>query len=69
MTLKASEAVFRVILSGDQNPFTAMMSGKLKVDGNQMRALKVSEVLTPRPISEPEVAHPQPKLARRHQKP
>ena len=46
VTLKASEAVFRAILNGDQNPITAVMTGKLKVDGNQMRALKVSEILT-----------------------
>ena len=46
VALKASEAVFRAILSGDQNPIMAVMSGKLKVDGNQMRALKVSEILT-----------------------
>jgi putative sterol carrier protein len=46
VTLKATEAVFRAILSGDQNPITAVMTGKLKVDGNQMRALKVSEILT-----------------------
>ncbi|SDX38665.1 SCP2 sterol-binding domain-containing protein [Litoreibacter albidus] len=46
VTLKASEAVFRAILDGSQNPITAVMTGKLKVDGNQMRALKVSEVLT-----------------------
>jgi len=46
VTLKASEATFRAILDGSQNPITAVMSGKLKVDGNQMRALKVSEILT-----------------------
>jgi putative sterol carrier protein len=46
VTLKATEAVFRAILEGDQNPITAVMTGKLKVDGNQMRALKVSEILT-----------------------
>ncbi|WP_298261588.1 SCP2 sterol-binding domain-containing protein [uncultured Litoreibacter sp.] len=46
VTLRASEAVFRAILDGTQNPITAVMTGKLKVDGNQMRALKVSEVLT-----------------------
>jgi len=46
VTLKATEAVFRAILSGDQNPVTAYMSGKLKVDGNAMRALKISELLT-----------------------
>ncbi|WP_420862854.1 SCP2 sterol-binding domain-containing protein [Algirhabdus cladophorae] len=46
VALKASEAVFRAILSGDQNPMTAYMTGKLKVDGNAMRALKISELLT-----------------------
>jgi len=46
VVLIATEKVFRNILSGDQNPVTAYMSGKLKVDGNAMRALKVSELLT-----------------------
>ena len=46
VVLIATEQVFRNILSGDQNPVTAYMSGKLKVDGNAMRALKVSELLT-----------------------
>ena len=46
VTLKATEEVFRAILDGNQNPITAVMTGKLKVDGNQMRALKVSEILT-----------------------
>jgi putative sterol carrier protein len=46
VTLIASEAVFRAILDGSQNPAMAFMSGKLKVDGSSMRALKVSEILT-----------------------
>ena len=46
VVLIASEKVFRNILSGDQNPVTAYMGGKLKVEGNAMRALKVSELLT-----------------------
>lgn len=46
VTLKASETTFRAILSGDQNPVMAFMSGKLKVDGNTQRALKVSAILT-----------------------
>ncbi|UXX82433.1 SCP2 sterol-binding domain-containing protein [Roseovarius pelagicus] len=46
VTLSASDAVFRAILSGDQNPVMAFMSGKLKVDGNTQRALKVSAILT-----------------------
>lgn len=45
VTLHASETVFRNILSGDQNPMMAFMSGKLKVDGNTTRALKVSQIL------------------------
>lgn len=46
VTLEASEQVFRAILSGDQNPATAYMTGKLKVDGSLQRALKVSAILT-----------------------
>ena len=46
VTLSASEQVFRNILSGDQNPATAFMMGKLKVDGSLQRALKVSAILT-----------------------
>lgn len=46
LTMKGSESLFRNILSGDQNPVTAVMTGKLKIDGNPMRALKVSEILT-----------------------
>ncbi|MEM9585365.1 MAG: SCP2 sterol-binding domain-containing protein [Pseudomonadota bacterium] len=46
VTLKATEATFRAILDGTQNPVMAVMTGKLKVDGNQMRALKVSDILT-----------------------
>ncbi len=46
VVLKASAETFRAILSGDQNPVMAYMSGKLKVDGNAQRALKVSGILT-----------------------
>lgn len=46
VTLAASEQVFRAILSGDQNPATAYMTGKLKVEGSLQRALKVSAILT-----------------------
>ena len=46
VTLAAAEQVFRNILSGDQNPATAFMMGKLKVDGSLQRALKVSAILT-----------------------
>ncbi|QYX56488.1 SCP2 sterol-binding domain-containing protein [Roseovarius sp. SCSIO 43702] len=46
VVLMASDAVFRAILSGEQNPVMAYMSGKLKVEGNAQRALKVSGILT-----------------------
>ena len=46
VTLIASEQTFRNILSGDQNPAMAFMTGKLKVEGSNMRALKVSDILT-----------------------
>ncbi|MEO3416864.1 SCP2 sterol-binding domain-containing protein [Roseovarius sp. CAU 1744] len=46
VVLIASDAIFRDILSGDQNPVMAYMSGKLKVEGNAQRALKVSSILT-----------------------
>lgn len=46
VTLTAAEDVFRNILSGEQNPVMAFMSGKLKVDGSTQRALKVSAILT-----------------------
>ena len=46
VVLMASDAVFRNILSGEQNPVMAYMSGKLKVEGNAQRALKVSGILT-----------------------
>lgn len=45
VVLSASDAVFRAILSGEQNPVTAYMAGKLRVEGNVQRALKVSGIL------------------------
>ncbi|MFB9150930.1 SCP2 sterol-binding domain-containing protein [Roseovarius ramblicola] len=46
VVLAASDAVFRAILAGAQNPVTAYMTGKLRVEGNVQRALKVSGILT-----------------------
>ena len=46
VVLSASDEAFRNILSGAQNPIMAYMSGKLKVEGNVQRALKVSSILT-----------------------
>jgi putative sterol carrier protein len=46
VVLLAAADVFRGILDGSVNPVMAYMIGKLKVEGNAMRALKVSELLT-----------------------
>lgn len=49
ITLTAKSEVFRNIVEGSQNPATAFMTGKLKVDGNPMRALKIGEILSTDP--------------------
>jgi len=49
ITLTATAQVFRNIVEGTQNPATAFMTGKLKVDGNPMRALKIGEILSTDP--------------------
>jgi len=49
ITLTARSEVFRNIVSGAQNPAMAYMSGKLKVEGNPMRALKIGEILATAP--------------------
>ncbi|MEQ9240614.1 SCP2 sterol-binding domain-containing protein [Roseovarius indicus] len=49
LTLTATSQVFRNIVEGSQNPTTAVMTGKLKVDGSPMRALKVGEILSAAP--------------------
>ncbi|GHA49054.1 sterol carrier family protein [Amylibacter ulvae] len=46
VTLSAAPEVFAAILDGSQNPMMAVMKGKLKVDGSNTRALKVSDILT-----------------------
>lgn len=46
VTLSAADTVFRNILPGDQNPVATFMSGKLNVEGNAQRALKVTGILT-----------------------
>lgn len=46
ITLIANSEVFRAIVSGTQNPARAYMLGKLKVEGNPIRALKVGEILS-----------------------
>ncbi len=49
ITLTAKSDVFRNIVEGAQNPAMAFMSGKLRVDGNPMRALKIGEILSSDP--------------------
>jgi putative sterol carrier protein len=49
ITLIAKSNVFKNIFEGSQNPATAFMTGKLKVDGNPMRALKIGEILSTDP--------------------
>ena len=46
ITLTAKAEVFRDIALGVQNPATAFMMRKLKVDGNPMKALKIGEILS-----------------------
>lgn len=49
ITLTARSEVFHNIVTGAQNPATAFMTGKLKVDGSPMRALKIGEILSTDP--------------------
>ncbi len=43
-TIRTSEETFRAIASGEQNPTTAFMTGKLKVDGDMGAALKLQKL-------------------------
>lgn len=45
VTLTADAETFEAILSGDQNPTTAFMTGKLSVDGDMGLAMKLAGVL------------------------
>ncbi|MEM6306404.1 MAG: SCP2 sterol-binding domain-containing protein [Pseudomonadota bacterium] len=45
VTLSADPDVFKNILSGDQNPPTAFMTGKLSVDGDMGMAMKLASLL------------------------
>jgi putative sterol carrier protein len=44
VTIRASEDTFRAIASGEQNPTTAYMTGKLKIDGDMSAALKLQKL-------------------------
>lgn len=45
VTLSASADTFRDILEGNQNPTAAFMTGKLKIDGDMGKAMKLASVL------------------------
>ena len=42
--IRASEDTFRAIANGEQNPTTAYMTGKLKIDGDMGAALKLQKL-------------------------
>jgi putative sterol carrier protein len=44
VTIRASEDTFKAIANGDQNPTTAYMTGKLKIDGDMSAALKLQKL-------------------------
>ncbi|TWI36767.1 SCP2 sterol-binding domain-containing protein [Paracoccus sulfuroxidans] len=46
VTLTASRETFEGILSGDVNPTTAFMTGKLSVDGSMAAAMKLGAILS-----------------------
>ncbi|MDW4496986.1 SCP2 sterol-binding domain-containing protein [Sulfitobacter sp. D35] len=45
VTLTADSETFQSILSGDTNPTSAFMTGKLKVDGDMGLAMKLASIL------------------------
>ena len=44
VTIRASEETFRAIAEGNQNPTTAFMTGKLKIDGDMSAAMKLQKL-------------------------
>ncbi len=44
VTIHASEETFRAIADGKQNPTTAFMTGKLKIDGDMSAAMKLQNL-------------------------
>ena len=45
VTLSADVETFKAILSGETNPTSAFMTGKLKVDGDMGMAMKLASIL------------------------
>lgn len=46
VTLTASQDTFEAILSGDLDPTSAFMSGKLAIDGDMGAAMRLAQVLS-----------------------
>lgn len=44
VTIRASEDTFRAIAEGEQNPTTAYMTGKLKIEGDMGAAMKLQKL-------------------------
>ena len=44
VTIRTSEETFLAVANGDQNPMTAYMTGKLKVQGDLQAALKLQKL-------------------------
>jgi len=44
VTIRASEETFNAIAEGKQNPTTAYMTGKLKIDGDMSAAMKLQKL-------------------------
>jgi putative sterol carrier protein len=44
VTIRASEETFRAVAEGKQNPTTAFMTGKLKIDGDMSAAMKLQKL-------------------------
>ena len=43
-TIRTSEETFKAVASGEQNPTTAYMTGKLKIDGDMGAAMKLQKL-------------------------
>ena len=44
VTIRATEETFSAVASGEQNPTTAYMTGKLKIDGDMGAAMKLQKL-------------------------
>ncbi len=44
-TVKVSKANFKSVIEGNLNPMTAVMFGKIKIEGNMAIAMNISKIL------------------------